>query len=189
MNKERKTKTISFEIYKDQEESLNNYFLEIFLASRNEKTIPNESVSKILDIISEVWEGEDAYTFEIIRQVHERFKNYEFSSKKKINDRFIKMNLKLLIEEIIILTKDKKYITPNDCVKDLVIIINNICEHSLNSRVKKFISPYKRKAIVGFIAMRYGFTLFPNPSDKSPTTSEISDRVYEILRYKKKGEK
>lgn len=189
MSKERKIKKLEIEIYKDQEETLNNYFLEVLIAAKNNETIPNESVLKIIDIISEVWESEDAYTFEIIRQVHERFKNYEFSNKKKVGDRFIKMNLKLLIEEIIILTKDKKYITPNDCVKDLIVIINNIHKHFLNSTAKKFITPYKRQAIVGFIAMRYGFTLFPNPSDKLPTASEISYRVYEILRYKKKGEK
>lgn len=195
MNKERKTKTISFEIYKDQEENLNNHFLEVLIAAKNNETIPNGSVLKIIDIISEVWECEDAYTFELINQIYNRFKKtYDFKSKRKIlqevyieneleeREIIVKMDLKLYIEEIIILTKDKKYKDEKECVSDIYKVAENIYLSTLDNPAKKKLSHYMRCALSEYIAIKYGYLLFSGVNrNREITNDELHQKARHLV--------
>jgi len=192
-NKERKAKKISFEIYQDQEEKLNEYFFEVLKYTRNKDEVPSKVISNILEIFSEVWDCEDVYSFLIINQTYDRFKKIDFKSRRKIKynvflendviqeERFIKMTLKGLIEQIVILTAYKNYSSKKECVIDLVMIMNNICSDSLNKNKQKSLKPYMRYAIVGFITMKYGFYLFSGILEKPPTTQQLYKQVYDII--------
>lgn len=200
MNKERKIKKLQIEIYKDQEENLNNHFLEVLIAAKNNEPIPNESVLKIIDVISEVWECEDAYTFELINQIYNRFnKDYDFKSKRKIiqevhigddlgvREIMVKMDLKLYIEEIIILTKDKKYKDKRECVYDIYKVAENIYLSTLDTNAKKKLSHYIRCALSGYIAIKYGFYLFPGVNrNREFTNDELHQKARHLVESKTK---
>ena len=125
--------------------------------------------------------------------MYERFKKVDFKSRRKIKydvfvgsdveqeERFIKMSLKSLIEQIIILTAHKNYSSKKECIYDLVMIINNVCSDTLNKNKQKALKPYMRYAIVGFITMKYGFHLFSGILDKPPTTQQLYKQVYDII--------
>lgn len=195
MNKERKIKKLEIEIYKDQEENLNNHFLEVLIAAKNNETIPNESVLKIIDIISEVWECEDAYTFELINQIYNRFKKtYDFKSKRKIlqevyieneleeREIIVKMDLKLYIEEIIILTKDKKYKDEKECVSDIYKVAENIYLSTLDTASKKKLSHYMRCALSEYIAIKYGYLLFSGVNrNREITNDELHQKARHLV--------
>src|SRR3989344_5237394 len=172
-DKDRKIKKISFEIYQDQEEELNNLFFDAIKYSRNNKDVPSQTILKMLEIVSAVWEYEDVYSFQIINPIYERFKKYDFKSKKKVvkkiynkdeqledEEIIIQMDLRHFIEEIIILTRDKKYDSKKSCLLDLVIVINNICGNSLDKKTQKLLSKYMRIALAGEITIQYKNSLF-----------------------------
>ena len=199
-DKERKIKTISFEIYKDQEKKLDDYFLEALIYSRNGDNVPSEIISNIIQILNDVWEYEDVDSFKIIDSIYERFKKrYDFKSKTKFkrktynndgklvdDERLIHMNLKLFIEIIIITTVGKKYDSKKSCLLDLLICINNIWEQDLNKTAQKLLSPYMRCALAGEIALRYKFTLFSGILIKPPTNNQLFHAVNDIIKTKKK---
>jgi len=203
MDEDREIKKIEIKIFKDQEENLNNYFLEVLIASRNNEKIPNESVLKILEIISEVWECEDAYAFELINQVYNKFKDrYDFKSTRKIvheayienelgkKEIVVKMNLRLYIEEIIILTKEKKYKNDKECVSDIYKVAKNIAISRLSINAQKKISHYIKCVLAGYLARKYGFFLFSGVNrDKKITNSDLHDKVRHLVEKqpKKRG--
>lgn len=197
-DKDRKIKKISFEIYQDQEEELNNLFFDAIKYSRNNKDVPSQTILKMLEIVSAVWEYEDVYSFQIINPIYERFKKYDFKSKKKVvkkiynkdeqledEEIIIQMDLRHFIEEIIILTRDKKYDSKKSCLLDLVIVINNICGNSLDKKTQKLLSKYMRIALAGEITIQYKNSLFSGEQNKPYTNHQLFQVVNDLINKKR----